>query len=90
VDGTRDFAQIAKGLKHTFFATPSFLGAAFFLVTPVGFAAFAGLGTAAFLGALGLVVRLTAGAVSTTGKTRGLALPVCERVPSRGMLVLRN
>lgn len=70
-----------------FFATVlSFFGAAF-LVTPVGLAPFAGaaLGSSAAAG-LGLVVLLTAGAVSTTGKTRGLELPVDDRVPSRGML----
>lgn len=82
--------------KHTLVATPSFLGAAaFFLVTPVGFAAFA-LATGLVVVvvavvavgdffALGLVVRLMAGAVSTVWKTRGLELPVADRVPSRGI-----
>lgn len=52
------------------------------LVTPAGLAALV-LGAA-----LGLVVvlRLVTGAVSTVSKTRGLELPVCERVPSRGMM----
>lgn len=91
MEGAEGILPWSQGLwvgAHTFFTTPlSFLGAAFFLVTPVGFAAFAaGLGAAT----LALVVRFTAGAVSTMGKTRGLALPVCERVPSRGILVLLN
>jgi len=75
---------------RTFLTTPlSFLGAAFFLVTPVGFAA-AFLVAGAALVVLGLVlVRLTAGAVSTTGKTRGLELPVAERVPSRAISIVR-
>lgn len=84
--------------KRTLVATPSFLGAAaFFLVTPVGFAALTlGPGLVVvdavvavgdfFAGAaLGLVVRLMAGAVSTVWKTRGLELPVADRVPSRGI-----
>lgn len=72
--------------RRTFLVTPpSFLGAAFFLVTPVGFAAVFLVVEAALVD-LGLVfVRLTAGAVSTTGKTRGLELPVAERVPSRAI-----
>ena len=66
----------------TFLATPvSFLGA-FFLVTPVGLAPLASaLGAAAFLGA---ALRLMVGAVSMTGTTRGLELPVADRV-SRAM-----
>lgn len=73
-------------------ATPSFLGAAvFFLVTPVGFAAFTlGAGLVAVVGdffTLGLVLRLMAGAVSMVWKTRGLELPVADRVPSRGILL---
>lgn len=77
---------------RTLVATPSFFGAAaFFLVTPVGLAAFtlgAGFATAVAAGflALGLVVRLIAGAVSMVSKTRGLELPVADRVPSRGIL----
>lgn len=63
---------------HTFLATPlSFLGAAFFLVTPVGLAPLASALAAAFLGA---ALRLMVGAVSTTGTTRGLELPVADRV----------
>lgn len=46
--------------RHTFFATVSFLGAAFFLVTPVGLAPLV-----SSFAALGLVVLFTAGAVST-------------------------
>lgn len=88
ISGTIWSGRLALGNQRrcTFLVTPlSFLGAAFFLVTPVGFAAdFLVAGAA--LGVLGLVlVRLTAGAVSTTGKTRGLELPVAERVPSRAI-----
>lgn len=53
----------------------SFLGAAVFLVTPVGF-------TPAFLAAGFLLI---VGAVSTCWKTRGLELPVADRVPSRAI-----
>ena len=61
----------------TLATAPSFLGA-FFLVTPVGLAPLASvLGTAFFLGA---ALRVMVGAVSTTGTTRGLELPVCDRV----------
>jgi hypothetical protein len=62
------------------------LGAAFF-VTPVGFAPFVVLEVAFLFVVFGLAVRFTAGAVSTTGSTRGLELPVCERVPSRAISV---
>lgn len=61
----------------TFVAAPSFLGA-FFLVTPAGLAPFASfLGATFFLGA---ALRVIEGAVSMTGITRGLELPVCDRV----------
>lgn len=62
--------------RRTFLTTLlSFLGAAVFLVTPVGFAP-------AFLVAGFLLI---AGAVSTCWKTRGLELPVADRVPSRAI-----
>lgn len=82
-----------KGRKLTLVATPSFLGTVdFFLVTPVGFAAFTlGPGLVLAVGdffTLDLVVRLIAGAVSTVWKTRGLELPVADRVPSRGILAI--
>lgn len=63
--------------RRTFSTTPFFfLGAAVFFVTPVGFAA-------AFLDAGFLLI---AGAVSTCWKTRGLELPVADRVPSRAIV----
>ncbi len=71
-------------MPRTFATAPSFLGAAFFLVTPAGFTGFTP-GSAAGFFALGLVVRLMAGAVSTAWKTRGRELPVADRVPSRGI-----
>jgi hypothetical protein len=71
--------------QPTLALTPSFLGAAFFFVTPAGFTGLTA-GSAAGALALGLVVRLMAGAVSTVWNTRGRALPVAERVPSRGIL----
>lgn len=84
-------SRAGRPARLTFSAAPlSFLGA-FLLVTPVGPAPFASAlaGAAFFLVAvLGLAVRLMAGAVSTTVKTRGLELPVCERVervPSRAI-----
>lgn len=69
----------------TLATAPSFLGATFFFVTPVGFTGFVVDSTAGFL-AFGFVVRLIAGAVSTVAKTRGRELPVADRVPSRGIL----
>lgn len=76
----------------TFAPTPFFLGAAVFL-TPTGLlpaavdVVVAAAGVVAVAGfVLGAaVVRLIAGAVSTVWKTRGLELPVAERVPSRGI-----
>lgn len=66
----------------TFLATPlSLLGPVFLvLVTPAGLAA----GVLVVVFARGL--RLMAGAVSTGWKTRGLELPVADRVPSRAIL----
>lgn len=64
----------------TFLATPlSFFGAVF-LVTPAGLAP----GVLVVVFARGL--RAMAGAVSTDWKTRGLELPVDDRVPSRAIL----
>lgn len=64
--------------RRTFFTTLlSFLGAAVFFVTPVGFAP-------AFLAAGFLLI---VGAVSTCWKTRGLELPVADRVPSRAIAI---
>lgn len=69
-------ARRAPLQRRTFLTTLlSFLGAADFLVTPVGFAP-------AFLAAGFLLI---AGAVSTCWKTRGLELPVADRVPSRAI-----
>lgn len=69
-------ARRAPQQRRTFLTTLlSFLGAADFLVTPVGFAP-------AFLAAGFLLI---AGAVSTCWKTRGLELPVADRVPSRAI-----
>ena len=72
--------------KRTFVAVVGFFVVAFFLVTPAGLlpvtgAAFFALGLVAFL-------RTTAGAVSTCWKTRGVEWPVCERVPSRAMVMI--
>lgn len=65
----------------TFLATPLSLGPAFLvLVTPAGLAP----GVLVVVFARGL--RLIAGAVSTDWKTRGLELPVDDRVPSRAIL----
>lgn len=62
--------------QRTFLTTLlSFLGAAVFFVTPVGFAP-------AFLVAGFLLI---VGAVSTCWKTRGVELPVADRVPSRAI-----
>ena len=62
--------------RRTFITTLlSFLVAGVFLVTPVGFAP-------AFLVAGFLLI---VGAVSTCWKTRGLELPVADRVPSRAI-----
>lgn len=71
-------------LGLTLAATPFFF-AGVFLVTPAGLLETAVDSAAGFLTVLGLVVRLMAGAVSTVSKTRGLELPVAERVPSRAI-----
>lgn len=76
-----------KGL--TFLTTPdSFFAGAFFFVTPVGPLPLTL--SAAFFLVLGLVdfLRVVAGAVSTTGKTRGLEWPVWDRVPSRAIAAI--
>lgn len=70
---------------RTFATGPGFLVVVFF-VTPAGLAAFGFAATAGF--AFGLAagfLRVMVGAVSTVWKTRGRALPVCERVPSRAI-----
>lgn len=61
----------------------SFLGRPAFLVTPTGLAP-------AFLVVVVFVrgFRSIAGDVSTVWKTRGLELPVADRVPSRAILVM--
>lgn len=76
----------------TFAPTPFFLGAVVFL-TPTGLlpaavdvVVAAGVVAVADFVLGAAAVRLMAGAVSTVWKTRGLELPVAERVPSRGIL----
>lgn len=69
---------------------PSFLAGVFF-VTPTGFAplTLAAVGSwVVVVVVLGFVARLMAGAVSTVSKTRGLELPVAERVPSRAIVLI--
>lgn len=62
--------------RHAFCAGPVFL----VLVTPTG------LEPAGFVVVLALGLRVIAGAVSGVSKTRGLELPVAERVPSRAIV----
>jgi len=65
------------------------VGAGLVLVTPAGLVVvvFVVLGLAAVVVVV-VLVRLVTGAVSTVSKTRGLELPVCERVPSRTMMTV--
>ena len=70
---------------HTFFTTAgSFFGAPLFFAAGLAAALLALVSGASFF--LVVLVRLITGAVSTVGRTRGLALPVDERVPSRAIL----
>lgn len=66
--------------EHTFFATPLPLVGRPLFATPVGFA------PVVLVVVLALGLRLIVGAVSTVAKTRGVELPVADRVPSRAMV----